>query len=394
MKAKTLFRTVQLLFALAMVAIALGCSGGGTAAGTLSQAVKEGSIYIGDVPFEAPLLYQRNQQMVGPDAALGERIAELVGEEVERDVAAFWIMRDGYATLAGTLLEDSFDFIISAYGISEERQNKVAFSKPYYKSELVMMLNPGQNPDLDPNNLSGRSIAVRQGTIAAEKIRAKYPDAQFLEVDTIDNGVLAVRGGQVAAMIDDRYMLAFSLATLSGAQGLEIVDEVLETVDFAVAVRKDETRVLELVNRAVDELMGQNYLALIDDQFSEEDYQAVLKRRPDRIVREQLAKKTRSLTIRVRRAAGSDFDIYRFANLSFYLIDAAKGTRVTTSSKINFTGGVGSCSASVAPGNYRLVLQKFNFSPGNVVIAPTDKDRVLVNVAVQPDGRFVMTRGD
>ncbi len=394
MKAKTLFRTTQLLLVLVMVAIALGCSGSGSGVGTLSQAVKEGNIYIGDIPFEAPLLFQRNQQMVGPEAALGAKIAELVGQEVEREVAAFWVKREGYASLAPTLLEDANDFIISAYGINEERQKQLAFSKPYYKSELVMMVSSLPGQDLDSSGLAGRIIAVRQGTVAAEKVRAKFPDAQFLEVDTIDNGVLAVRSGQAAAMIDDRYMLAFSLATLTGAQGLEIVDEVIETVDFAVAVRKEETRVLELVNRAVDEMMGQNYLALLDEHLSDQDYQAVLKRRPDRISREQQAKKRRSLTIRVRRASGSDFDIYRFANLSFYLVDAAKGTRVTTSSKIDFKGGVGTCSASVAPGNYRLVLQKFNFSPGNVVIAPTDKDRVTVNVAVQPDGNFVMTRGD
>lgn len=395
MNAKRLFQSAIFVTAGLLAVVATGCTGE-VASGTLGKAQKDGNIYIGDIPFEAPLLYQKNQQMVGPEAKLAEKIAELVGKEVGAQVVPFWIKRDNYAALAPALENGEVDFIISAYGINDQRNQELSFSKPYYKSELVMIVNPVQNHDLDPSQLSGRTVAVREGTVAAEKVRAKFPDAQVVDVATIDDGVLAVRRGEAAAMIADRYMLAFSLATLTGAQGLEIIDEVLDTVDVGIAVRKEETRVLELVNRAVDEMMGQNYLAALNEELAQKDYQAVLQRRSDRIEREEQAKKPRDLTFRVQRASGSDFDIYRFANLRFFLIDVKSGKQYR-STLIDFQGRVGVCRAQVVPGNYRLVVQKFDFSPGNIVITASDKQRVTINLTVEsgPSGpSFRLTRGD
>ena len=359
--------------------------------GTLNQIEREGFAYFGVVPFEAPLLHQVGTEFVGPEPALAKQISQRIGEDLKRsDVEPLWIHR-GYDELISALLNDEADLVISVFGKTPERERQVAFSETYYTSELVAVINPVRNDNIRPSTLGQARIGVRDRTAVEQKVRAQYRDAEIVPIETLDEAILQLRSGDVDAVIDDRIMAAYALATITGVSHLEILpDFVVDSIECGVAVRQGEKKLLQLVNEAVRESKAE-YQAWIDDQFSPDQLAAVLGRHRERLEGAQKANKPRRVVIRISKSSSSDFDIYRFANLKYVLRNESDG-QSHTSSRINFEGRTGVSSVTVPPGRYSVTLTKFNTTFGTLLILPDDPLRINVNIRLQANDRFTMTK--
>ena len=171
----------------------------------------------------------------------------------------------GYDGLIPALLNDEADFVISVFAKTPERERQVAFSETYYTSELVAVINPARNDKIRPNTLGRAKIGVRAGTEVEQKVRAKYRDAEIIPIETLDGALLQLRSGDLDAVIDDRMMAAYALATITGVSHLEILpDLVVGSIECGVAVRQGEDTLLRLVNEAVRESKDK-YQTWIDD---------------------------------------------------------------------------------------------------------------------------------
>ena len=378
------------LLLVGMLGIYAACTGG-SQMGTLHQIEKEGSAYFGVVPFEAPLLHQVETEFVGPEPDLARQICQRIGEELKRsDVEPYWIHR-GNDELVSALLKDSADFVISVFGKTPEREQQVAFSETYYTSELVAVINPTRNDNIRPNTLGQARIGIRQATAGEQRVRAKYPDAEIVPIETLDEAILQLRSGDVDAVVDDRIMAAYALATITGVSHLEILpDFVVDTIECGVAVRKGEKELLQLVNEAIRESKAE-YQAWIDDQFSPDQLAAVTGRHQKRLQAAQRANKPRRVVIRISKSASSSFDIYRVANLKYVFREESTG-QSHTSSRINFPDRTGVSSVTVPPGKYSVTITKFNTTFGTLLILPDDPLHIDVNIRLQASGQFTMTK--
>ncbi len=380
-----------LLLSLVAAVVALPACGA-SSTGSFARVKKDKKAYIGAVPFEPPLLYQDRQQLVGPEAGLAERIAAKLQDRVQASapIEPFWITRS-YRTLAPALANGEVDLVISVYGITEERRQQIDFSDSYYQSELVLVINPGHKPDLRPNTLDGQRVAVRADTAGAQKVIGKYTNSMIVELATLDDAILALKRGEVDAVIDDKLLAAYSLATTPGVAILEIVPGVIDTVDCAVGVRKGDKEMLALVNEVLAEVKAGDHYAQWTNEHMGGRLESVLSRHAERIERAQQAKKPRQVVIRVSRDRAAEFDIYRFANLNFVLTDQSSGESYA-SSRINFQGRTGFSSVQVPPGTYRVILPKFNFTAGTVFISTNDANRIGLDIRFRTDGTFEMVR--
>lgn len=384
-------RKTLLLPGLVVVLFLSAC---GETSATFDNIQKNRLIAIGSAPFEAPLLYQTGEEWVGADAQLGElinqSIQESLQEETTLDITAAWIGL-AYDELAQKLENGEVSYVLGVYGITEDRKEKVTFSEPYYTSELVLIINP-VGADLRPDGLAGATIGVREGTAVEQFVRAEFPDSNVAPVTTLDDAILALRRGEVSAVIDDRFMSAYSLDTMPGTSGLEILPGVLGAIEIAVAVKKGDARLLEMVNAIIARINSDNLYDQWLDGEPKEQVARVEQRRPDRLLSEEKAVEPRRVLIRVSKDDSYDFDIYRLANLSFTLTEEETGKRYT-SSRIDFQSRVGVSSITVPPGTYKIVLPKYNdWSPGVVQVQPSDPGRVTVNIRLRTGGQVQMTR--
>ncbi|MCH6570913.1 MAG: amino acid ABC transporter substrate-binding protein [Acidobacteria bacterium] len=381
-----------LLLYLSLPLLVLSSCGGEASTATFNRMSKNQFVTIGSVPFEGPLLHERSQVWVGPDAELGRLVVEKIAEAIEGEdeIEGRWIgMQHG--TLATTLANSEVDIAMGVFGITEARKELVAFSEPYYTSQLVLVINPTHR-DARPNSLDGLEVGVREGTAVEELVKEKFGGSTIVPFKNLDDAILALRRAEIGAVIDDQYMAAFALDTVPGAGHLEIVPEVVGTVDTAVAVQKKDTRLLGMINEVIAQVKSEDLYSQWLQEEAEAQLAQVQERHPERLERDRQAVLPRRVVIQVSKDNNNDFDIYRMANLTFTLTDEKSGQSYD-SSRIDFKGSTGSASVTLQPGSYKLMVRKMNnWSPGIVVVQPSDPERLTIKIRLQRGGQVRMTR--
>jgi len=381
---------VLVLFAVGSLPMMVSCD---SSTGTIAKMQRDRIAYVGTVPFEPPLLYQKEGELVGPDSEIGKRIVQKVDETREtqggNSVKLTWINRT-YPGLITALENHEIDFIVGVFGITEARKKEVDFSEPYYTSRLVLVNNPVQK-DLTVSEIDSSRIGVREGTAEEEVIRGKYKNAKVQPYKTLDDAILALRRGEIDGVIDDQYMAAYSLATTPGAGYMEIAPGEIGSIDIAVAVKKGDKPLQTLVNGILSTMKQDNtYEKLLEEHGAIRYLQEVNERRTKRIEEEKQASTPRNVTITVSKDADFNFDQYKLANLTFVFRNQETGATIQTS-PITFQGRVGKARASVPPGDYTLSQPRFNFS-ASVSIVPKDGDNVSITIRLSSGG-VVLRKG-
>src|SRR3954454_17139861 len=153
-----------LLLALASVA-AIGCGGGSdsTTGGEGSTSAGSGGgepLTVGsDIPYP-PFEQGKSGKYTGFDIELMEAIAEKIGRKAEfQDTSFETIFRD--------VAQGKFEAVISAATITEEREQAVDFSNPYYLSEQAVLVKEGSDVK-SLEDLEGKTVAAQQGTTGQE----------------------------------------------------------------------------------------------------------------------------------------------------------------------------------------------------------------------------------
>ena len=381
-------RNILLLVGSAALLVWLGSCGG--TVGALISIRSDKAAYIGTVPFEAPLFYQKGTEMVGPDAELAARIVASIKSALsepgdDREVTLRYITRS-YATLIPALENGEAHFVLGVFGVSESRKERVSFSKPYYTSQLGLAINPVMN-DLRPELLKNVTIGVREATVVEEVVKQKFPSVKTAPFKAVDDGVLALRRGEIDALIDDRYMLAYSLDSVPGSKGLELVPGDVGKVECAVAVRKGDEELLKIVNDSIAKVQSEDLYTQWTAEHVGERLAQVQERHKVRMKQEQ---GPRNIEIRVSKDASYNFDIYKMANLSFQLKNSKTGEK-SRSSRIRFRRKVGTSSATIIPGNYTLSLPKFGFNQ-RIDITKDDPDKVTFSIRLKTGGQIIFEK--
>ena len=332
------------------------------------------------------MIYQKQEELVGLDAELAKRIVDRISR-LEMDsgqtepVKLYWIDRS-YDTWMAALENKEGDVAIAVLGISEDAKQRVQFSDPYYTSELVLLISPTFRQGFrGTEQLGGAAIGVREFTAVRGFVEKKFPGSTTVPYKTLDDAVLALRRGEVDAVVDDRNMAAYSLDTVPGMSHLEVLPGIVGKIDCAVAVRKQDNDLLKLVNEVIAECKEEGRVAQWVEEHVGERLAEVEARHAKRLESERHAARPRRISIRVSKAANFDFDIYRLANLSFVMTDQDTG-KSYRSSRINFQRRIAVSKATIPPGNYLLTLRKFRFR-APVVIETADPADVKLNIKLR-----------
>jgi polar amino acid transport system substrate-binding protein len=137
----------------------------------------------------------------GRPAGVSVKLAEAFGAHLGRPVIIENIAFDG---LIPALKAGHVDCVISSMTATPERAKSIAFSEPYLKTGLALLIaerSPVQSAaDLDA---VGRVVAVKQGTTGQQWAAAALKQASVLVLDTEAAAVLEVLQGRADAFIYD-----------------------------------------------------------------------------------------------------------------------------------------------------------------------------------------------
>ena len=189
-----------------------------------------------------PYEYHDGGEIVGIDADIAAAIAEQLGMELKIEDMAF-------DSIIMAVNSGKADVGIAGMTVTEDRLENVNFSDPYATSSQVIIVT-GDSEIGSSDDLSGKKIGVQLGTTG--DILAD--DVEGATVERYNKGFEAVQAlsqGKIDAVIIDRQP---AQVFVDENEGLKILDEAFAEEEYAIAVAKDNTELLDKVNAALGEL--------------------------------------------------------------------------------------------------------------------------------------------
>lgn len=236
MSLKKVLLTAMLILSVALV----GCGS--------DKAEKQDKVLkVATSPDFAPFAFteEKSKEYVGFEMDLIKAIAKQMGMTAQISNISF----DG---LIPALLANNVDLAISGVTITPERQQKVDFSQAYYRSGLSIMVRADNNEIKNFKDLAGKKVAVQIGTSSATEAK-KIPNAAVREFNLVPEVVMELQNKGVDAVINDLPVNQYFLTTTK-TKDVKLVGDLLSTEDYGIMVNKGNKKLLDQINKAMDEL--------------------------------------------------------------------------------------------------------------------------------------------
>ncbi len=137
-----------------------------------------------------------------------------------------------------------------------ERRQYMDFTEPYIDFPVVLATNTSQIFIEDFEQVTDQPIGMVTGYAINELLRKQYPDANFVEVVSIEDGLQRVERGELYGYVDNLMPIAHMIQhKFTGS--IKISARLDERVSLAVGTRNDEPILGDIFQRLVQDLNSQ-----------------------------------------------------------------------------------------------------------------------------------------
>ena len=222
-----------------------------------------------------PYEYVENGEYVGIDIEIAELIAQELGRELEiKDVE--------FGSIIGGVQSGKFDIGMAGMTVTETRKQSVNFSTTYANGIQSVIVKAdaeyasyedfytGFDAKGNPAGVKeGIKIGVQQDTTGDIYCSSKPKDWGFGEENVVRyktgaDAVQALITGKVTAVIIDNEP---AKAFVAANEGLKIQETEFTNEDYAIAINKENTKLLEDVNAALAKLTEEGKIQAIIDKY-------------------------------------------------------------------------------------------------------------------------------
>jgi len=241
-------RLIGSLFAILFAAFAVGAlfaGGQNEAAGPQVPVIKIAT----DATWPPMEFVDTNKQLVGFDVDLINAVAKAGGFKVNLQNTAW----DGI--FAG-LANGDYDAVISSVTITDERKQTMDFSMPYLNAGQVLVVRTDESGVTTLADLKGKSAGAQIGTTGAMAIQ-KVSGVALKTYDEIGLAVEDLANGRIAGVVVDNPTAAnYVLQNDNYKSRLKIVGKPFTEEYYGIAVKKGNTKVLDLINAGLKKVLS------------------------------------------------------------------------------------------------------------------------------------------
>lgn len=191
-----------------------------------------------------PYEFHEGGDIVGIDADIARAIAGELGMELEIEDIAF-------DSIIPELTSGKADFAMAGMTVDEKRKQSVDFSETYAKaSQMIIVKN--DSAIATPDDLKGKIVGVQQGTTG--DLYVSDLTEEGTTVERYNKGFEAVQAlsqGKIDAVVIDGEPAKVFVAQ---SEGLKLLDEAFTDEEYAIAVKKGNTELLDKINGALKTL--------------------------------------------------------------------------------------------------------------------------------------------
>lgn len=190
-----------------------------------------------------PYEYKEGGDFVGIDVEIATAIAEELGAKLE-------VVDMEFDSIIASVQAGETDFGMAGMTVTDERKEMIDFTSSYATGVQVVIIPEGSDiASLD--DLNGKKIGVQLGTTGDIYATDDYGAENVTEYGKGADAIIALKGGDVdAVIIDNEPAKAF----VAENEGLAILETEYAVEDYAIAVSKENTELLDSINKALEKL--------------------------------------------------------------------------------------------------------------------------------------------
>ncbi len=203
-----------------------------------------------------PYEYYEGNEIVGIDVEIAEKIAEKLGLKLK-------VVDMEFDSIFAAVPTGKADMGMAGLTVSEERLVTLDFSTSYATGKQVIIVKE-DSAITDPADLKGKKIGVQLSTTGDLYCSEEFGDGAMDRYSKGADAVQALLQGKVdAVVIDNEPAKVF----VGQNEGLKILETEYALEDYAIAVAKGNSALLEKINAALAELEGSGELKAIIDKY-------------------------------------------------------------------------------------------------------------------------------
>lgn len=248
-----------------LIGIMVGCAVALSGCATTQPVAVEadpGILRVGVSPDAPPLIYRQNDEITGLEAEMAVALAKFLGKK-----AVFVDLP--WEEQIPALLDNRTDIVMSGMSVTPARRYKIAFSKPYFKSGLMILVKDLHKFAFIKNveTVLAQSITWRigvvKGTTGESFIRQKSTGAKSINAFVNQEKALkALMAGRIDVFVHDAPMVLM-MAARNQAEGVRPLPVMLNEEYLAWGVKKDDPDLVNSVNAFIDQANRQGKMQIV-----------------------------------------------------------------------------------------------------------------------------------
>lgn len=262
------------LAAAAMLSMS-ACNGGGASSGaasdssnsgvgtsTLDAIKKNGFITMSTNAEFEPFEYKDGEKIVGIDLEISQKIADKLGVELKVNDVAF-------DSLIPEITSGKADFVAAGMTADDERRKNVDFSDSYFDAGQAVIVK--KDGDIKaPKDLNGKKVGVQTGT-TGDKYCTNEDGTSEIKVGSVERynkGMDAVSdliAGRIDAVVIDDFPAQKFVE--KNSDKIAKLNDMLTSEQYAIAVKKGNTELVDLINETLKEMKDSGDLQKIFDKY-------------------------------------------------------------------------------------------------------------------------------
>lgn len=203
-----------------------------------------------------PYEYKENNQFVGIDIEIAKYICEKAGKELE-------VLDIAFDSIIPSVNSGKADLGLAGMTVTEDRKQNVDFSDTYMTAVQAVILT-NDSPIKSIDDMANKIIGVQTGTTGDMYCTGDYGDANIKRYNKIADGVQALKSGTIDCCVVDDEVAKNLVAQNSG---LKLLDTPYAEEEYAIAVKKGNTELLNMINEALKEMKSNGKLNEIKAKF-------------------------------------------------------------------------------------------------------------------------------
>lgn len=229
------------------------------------KAADQEKVIIGIDDKFAPMGFRDDKNdIVGFDIDLARAAAEHMGVEAE-------FQPIDWKTKEAELLSGRIDLIWNGYTITDERKEKVLFTKPYLENSQVV-LTKADSKITKLSDLAGQEVGIQSLSSAADALNGNPIHKEVKKITEFTDNVLALsdlKTGRVNAVVIDAVVAEYYMT--QEPDTFKLLEESLAPEQYGIGVKPGNEALLEKLQAALDKMNEDGTASEISTKWFGED---------------------------------------------------------------------------------------------------------------------------